>query len=235
MESEPPASSEVPVPNRVRRGNAEDHQQLQAAIVAAALALFKQGGAEAITMQALAKALGRSAMSLYRYFDSKAAVLQELWRVAYSECLLAMRARVDAQKTPAERHRALLESFLDFWESRPDYYQLVYRTAGPSAVIEQPLPEALMPAYGDIISLATSVTKELADELGTSHERVILATEMRLAFLLGYLHSRFANPRYPWKDFSALRSACIHAVMTSVVLCLEGKLDEATSRQAVRA
>ena len=92
-----------------------------------------------------------------------------------------------------------------------------------------------MPAYGDIISLATSVTQELADELDTGHERITLATEMRLAFMLGYLQSRFANPRYPWKDFSALRSASIHAVMTSVVLCLEGKLDGATPRQTIRA
>jgi AcrR family transcriptional regulator len=235
MESMPSAKPDTPLPSRVRRGNADDHRLLQAAIVAAAFELFKQGGTEAITMQALATTLGRSAMSLYRYFDSKTAVLQELWRVAYAECLLAMQARVQAQKTPTDRHRALLESFLDFWESRPDYYQLVYRTAGPSTVIEQPLPQALMPSYGDIISLATGVTQELADELGTGHERITLATEMRLAFLLGYLQSRFANPRYPWQDFSALRKACVDSIMASVRLCLEGNLNEASPRQAVRA
>ena len=227
----PPSSPEIPVPGRVRRGNAQDHQQLRAAIVAAAFELFKHGGTEAITMQALATALGRSAMSLYRYFESKSAVLQELWRAAYAECLIAMRARVDAQNTPAERHRALLEAFLDFWESRPDYYQLVYRTSGPSGTIEQALPEALMPTYGDIISLATSVTRDLADELGTGHERITLATEMRFAFAMGYLQSRFANPRYPWHDFTALRSACIDAIMASVVLCLRGK-SEGASRAA---
>lgn len=234
MESMPSAKPDTRRPTRVRRGNADDHRLLQAAIVAAAFELFKQGGTEAITMQALATALGRSAMSLYRYYDSKGAVLQELWRVAYAECLRAMQARVEAQKTPTERHRALLESFLDFWESRPDYYQLVYRTAGPSAVIEQPLPEALMPFYGDIVSLATSVTKELADELGTGHERITVATEMRFAFVMGYLQSRFANPRYPWRDFSALRSACIDAVMASVVMCLQGRLLEASQRPSVR-
>ena len=231
----PSPAPEVPVPSRVRRGNVDDHRQLQAAIVAAAFELFKQGGTEAITMQALARALGRSAMSLYRYFDSKNAVLQELWRAAYAECLLQMRTRVAAQGTPTERHRALLESFLDFWESRPDYYQLVYRTAGPSGTIEQALPAALMPSYGDIISLATGVTKELADELGSGHERITLATEIRFAFVMGYLQSRFANPRYPWRDFNALRSACIDAIMASVMLCLQGMLDEASPRQALRA
>ena len=229
----PLSSPEIVVPSRVRRGNAQDHQQLREAIVAAAFELFKHGGAEAITMHALARALGRSAMSLYRYFDSKSAVLQELWRAAYAECLVAMRARVDAQNTPAERHRALLEAFLDFWESRPDYYQLVYRTAGPSATIEQPLPDALMPSYGDIISLATSVTRDIADELGSGHERITLATEMRFAFVMGYLQSRFANPRYPWRDLSVLRAACVDAIMASVVTCLLGKLGEASALQAV--
>ena len=221
----PSLTSLTSVPSRVRRGNAEDHRQMQAAIVAAAFELFKQGGTDAVTMQGLASALGRSAMSLYRYFDSKNAVLQELWRVAYAECLLDMRSRVEAQKTPTERHRALLESFLDFWEKRPDYYQLIYRTSGPDSNIERPQPEALMPSYGDIISLATGVTTELADELGTGHGRVTVATEMRLAFLMGYLQARFANPRYPWRDLSVLRGACVEAIMASVGLCLEGKLD----------
>ena len=221
----PSPASLTPVPSRVRRGNTADHRQLQAAIVSAALELFKQGGTDAVTMQALASSLGRSAMSLYRYFESKNAVLQELWRVAYAECLLEMQRRVEAQKTPRERHRALLESFLDFWESHPDYYQLVYRTSSPGSNVNRPLPEALMPSYGDIISLATSITAELADELGTGHERLTVATEMRLAFLMGYLQSRFANPRYPWRNLSVLRGACVEAIMASVVLCLEGKLD----------
>ena len=230
--SSAPSTLSASLPTRVRRGNAQDHRQLRAAIVSAAFDLFKQGGTEAITMQALAAALGRSAMSLYRYFDSKTAVLQELWRVAYFECLQEMRARVEQHETPDERHRALLDAFLGFWESRPDYYQLVYRTPGPNAVIEQPMPQALMPSYGDIISLATQVTRELADELGTGHERIVLATEMRLAFLMGYLQSRFANPRYPWQDFRALRHTCIEAIMAGVVSCLEGRLGAAPSDPA---
>ncbi len=232
MDSAPSSPSVPPVPSRVRRGNAEDHRQLRAAIVAAAFELFQQGGTDAVTMQGLASALGRSAMSLYRYFDSKNAVLHELWRVAYSECLLAMRARVQAQRTPGERHRALLESFLEFWEQRPDYYQLIYRSSDPDSQIERPLPEALMPSYGDIITLATRVTTELADELGTGHERVTLATEMRLALLMGYLQARFANPRYPWRDLGLLRAACIEATLSSVELCLQGRLVAAPSDPA---
>ena len=88
-----------------------------------------------------------------------------------------------------------------------------------------------MPFYGDIVSLATSVTKELADELGTGHERITLATEMRFAFVMGYLQSRFANPRYPWQDLGVLRAACINAIMASVVLCLKGELGETPPAQ----
>lgn len=219
---EPPENAPSSVPSRVRRGNAEDHQRLQAAIVAAAFELFQQGGADAITMQALAERLGRSAMSLYRYFDSKNTLLLEIWRVAYAELLLEMRKRVAQHRAPQERHRALLESFLDFWEARPDYYELVYKTSAPGVPVDQKLPEVLMPAYGDIIALSTRVTKELADELGKGHERITVATEMRLAFLLGYLQARFANQRYPWHDFVALRKACVDATLNSVVQCLAG-------------
>ncbi len=226
----PPSPDAPPVPSRVRRGNREDHRRLQAAIVRAAFDLFKQGGTEAVTMQALATSLGRSAMSLYRYFENKQAVLRELWRVVYAELLLEVRARVEEHSTPGERHRALLESFLQFWESHPDYYQLVYRTSGPGVCIDEPMPQALMPSYGDIITLATTITRELADELATGHDRIALAAELRLSFMMGYLQARFANPRYPWQDFKALRELCVESIMASVVLCLADTQAEPRSR-----
>jgi AcrR family transcriptional regulator len=225
----PPSPGATPVPSRVRRGNRDDHRRLQAAVVSAAFELFQQGGTEAITMQALASSLGRSAMSLYRYFENKQAVLQELWRVVYAELLLEVRSRVERHSTPAQRHRALVESFLAFWESRPDYYQLVYRTSGNGLRIERPMPEALMPSYGDVITLAATITRELADELGTGHERITLAAELRVAFMMGYLQARFANPRYPWQDFEALRELCIESILASVVQCLTDGHAEAPS------
>ena len=155
------------IPSRVRRGNQEDHRRLQAAIVAAALELFRQGGTDAVTMQALARSLGRSAMSLYRYFDGKNAVLQELWRVAFGELLLVLQACVDARSSAQQRHRALVEGFVDFWEQRPDYYRLVYLTSSPSGQPGQVQPQALTPVYGDILALFARVTRALADELGS--------------------------------------------------------------------
>ena len=208
------------IPSRVRRGNQEDHRRLQAAIVAAALQLFRQGGTDAVTMQALARSLGRSAMSLYRYFDGKNAVLQELWRVVFGELLLVLRDCVDAQASAQRRHRALVEGFVDFWEQRPDYYRLVYLTSSPSGQPAQVQPQALMPVYGDILALFARITRALADDLGSGHERLALADELRLALALGYLQARFANPRYPWGDFARLREACVEAIVGAVARCL---------------
>ena len=208
------------IPSRVRRGNQEDHRRLQAAIVAAALELFRQGGTDAVTMQALARSLGRSAMSLYRYFDGKNAVLQELWRVAFGELLLVLQACVDARSSAQQRHRSLVEGFVDFWEQRPDYYRLVYLTSSPSGQPGQVQPQALMPVYGDILALFARITRALADELGSGHERLALADELRLALALGYLQARFANPRYPWGDFARLREACVEAIVGGVARCL---------------
>lgn len=186
-------------------------------------------------MQALAATLGRSPMSLYRYFDNKQAVLQALLRDVYADLLRAMRSRVEQHDTPQLRHRALLEAFVDFWESCPAYYELVYQTSAPAQRPEQPMPAALMPYYGEVVALATAVTTELADALDAGHERVRLATELRFALLMGYLQARFANPRYPWGGFQALRQACVDAVMDSVPRCLSGTLGHETPPSPQRA
>ena len=71
------AKKRVTLP-RARRGNAEDAQRMRNAMTEAALALFAQGGLDAVSMRGLSARLNISAMTPYHYFADKAELLSAL-------------------------------------------------------------------------------------------------------------------------------------------------------------
>ena len=47
-----------------------------------------------------------------------------------------------------------------------------------------------------------------------------LARDLRMALLVGYLHARLVNRRWPWGDFDALRDASLNAIAAGIEACL---------------
>ena len=56
---------------RTRRGSEVDHARFRQSALDAARTLYQQGGAEAVTMRAVAGRVGASPMLLYHYFADK--------------------------------------------------------------------------------------------------------------------------------------------------------------------
>jgi hypothetical protein len=79
---------------------------------------------------------------------------------------------------------------------------------------------ASFPMYGELIELGQEVTTAFAEELGVSSEHVKLATDVRHAMLLGYLHGTMVVSRYPWAPLHELRAAYIDLVVDTVERCL---------------
>ena len=73
-------TSTAPARARVRRGSEADADKLRDELLAAALALFMEGGVESVTMRALATKVGVSAMTPYRYFEDKNHLLRGISR-----------------------------------------------------------------------------------------------------------------------------------------------------------
>jgi AcrR family transcriptional regulator len=77
-------------------------------IAQAALGLFQQQGFTATKMAQIASAAGMTAANLYVYFDSKLAILYEVFRPWLRSQLEALSAQVLAQAGPEQRLRRLL-------------------------------------------------------------------------------------------------------------------------------
>ena len=115
MTKTPQARKRAALP-RVRRGNAEDAQRMRNAMTDAALALFSEGGLDAVSMRGLSARLCVSAMAPYHYFADKAELLSALWQHVLKDLyaavsrkpavLMAARAKVPVSRV----HRWIREA-----------------------------------------------------------------------------------------------------------------------------
>lgn len=115
---------------RVRRGNADDAQRLRQELLEAAMRLFATRGVEGLSMRAIAEQVGVSAMTPYRYFEDKAALLRGLWQFSLTALHERLSTAVAAEEGGRARQRAFFLTYLDFWESNPNHYWLVHLTQG---------------------------------------------------------------------------------------------------------
>ena len=94
-------------------------------ILACACDLYLTNGLDGFSMRKLARAVGVTAPALYRYYESKERVLQDVVGEGYRhliECLhRALRGR-----TPHDRFRLAGDGYLDFALEYPRYYEVMF-------------------------------------------------------------------------------------------------------------
>jgi len=95
--------------------------------------LFAAHGLEAVTMRQLAGELGVSAMTPYRYFADKDAILAAVRARAFNRHADALEAAYAAAGTIFERSDAVGRAYLRFALEHPEAYKLMFDVAQPSA------------------------------------------------------------------------------------------------------
>lgn len=205
---------------RVRRGNAQDADQLRADLVEAALRLFSEGGLEAVSIRSVAARVGVSPMTMYRYFADKKELLSGLASFAMQGMFENIQELVAPVSGARARHRTAVEAFLDYWNERPDEYCLVYGFTDARDIREPRSKFARPPRYDEHLAFVTGLTKALAEEIGAGTTHLKLAQEIRTAMVMGFLHGTLIFKRYPWSEPAVLRAAYVSQVQQAVERCL---------------
>jgi AcrR family transcriptional regulator len=217
------AKPTAPTRPRVRRGNLEDAARLRAELIAAAMELYREGGLPAVSVRAVAARVGVSPMSTYRYFADKAELLGGLWGSVFDElCELATRAVEAAPGGARERHRAFVETILRYWEEHQDHFVLVhgFSSLGQDRQAKTELGSGSV--YSTLRQMGVALSEAFAREIGADPARGRLASEVRLAMTLGYLHGTLVATRYPWSDRELLRATYLEQIEQAVERCLLG-------------
>ena len=219
----PTKKSSIPKPAagrpRVRRGSEADADLLRDELVAAALALFMEGGLDAVTMRAVATQVGVSAMTPYRYFEDKSHLLRGIWQHVLGAAWQGMLVAAQGLPDVRDRIRAQVCAFIDYWEANPQHYRLVYMTEQTTRHSEQETLAAL-PIYASVLEGSLSASRELAERIGGDPAHAKLASDVRFMMVSGYLHARLVNRRYPWGPVEVLRPAFVELVLEAMASCL---------------
>jgi len=94
---------------RIRAASVAEHRSMQrAALLDAARSLLSEGGTEALTFPALAERTGLARSSVYEYFRSRAAVVEELCEVDFP----VWAAEVEVAMAAADGAEAKVEAYV---------------------------------------------------------------------------------------------------------------------------
>mgnify|MGYP001544891013 CR=1 FL=1 len=102
-------------------------------ILALACDLYLSDGLDGFSMRKLAKAVGVTAPALYRHFDSKERLLQDVMVQAYEQFAQYL-YRALAGTTSRDRFRMASSAYLDFALDHPKLYDMLFATPATSGL-----------------------------------------------------------------------------------------------------
>ena len=144
-------------PNLTRRERVRE--QTLREIEEHALAQVAAGGVAALSLNAIAKAMGMSGPAIYRYFGSRDELLAALVTDGYRELgeVVTAADAAAARRAPAKRLAAIAEAYLAWARANPHRYDLLFSVrpatySDPAEAIEaiQPAMVALLGLLGEI-------------------------------------------------------------------------------------
>ena len=95
--------------------------------------LFAEQGTQAVTMRQLARALGVSAMTPYRYFQDKDEILAAVRAAAFVRFASALEQAAAPEGNAQARAEAVGRAYLDFAFGEPNAYKLMFDVNQPDA------------------------------------------------------------------------------------------------------
>jgi AcrR family transcriptional regulator len=105
---------------------ARRRQQLRESIMTAAQELLGEGGAEAVTMRAIAERIGYSATTIYLHFEDRDALLFALLDGAFAEFRAALGTAAEGAEGAEAGIRAMGRAYVRFALEHPAQYRLMF-------------------------------------------------------------------------------------------------------------
>ncbi|MFH8975323.1 TetR/AcrR family transcriptional regulator [Streptomyces sp. NPDC017890] len=138
-----------------------EHRSMQrASLLDAARSLLSDGGTEALTFPALAERTGLARSSVYEYFRSRAAVVEELCAVDFPVWAAEVEAAMEREATPEAKVEAYVRKQLDLVGDRR--HRAV--VAISASELDAGAREKIRAAHGGLIAMIVEALGEMGHE-----------------------------------------------------------------------
>jgi AcrR family transcriptional regulator len=103
------------------------HGDLRTALLASAMTLLDNGGPDAVTVRAVARAAGVAHSAPVNHFPDRAALLTAVANLIFAELIAAVDAALEGQCSPLEKLQAFGPAVIAFAVAHPNRYRLLWR------------------------------------------------------------------------------------------------------------
>jgi AcrR family transcriptional regulator len=156
--------------------------------------LLEHGSADRLSVRSITARAGVSPTALYLHFASKDELVRAVSIAAFQELWDFLRQAYEAHEgDPRAQLRALGEAYIDFAESRPGHYRILFATSGRTALSGPPGPAEEDPGTAALELLMTATARAVDD--GRDPEAVALQLWIGLH---GFIMLRSALPHLEW-------------------------------------
>lgn len=195
-------STTTPKRRRASRGSGED---LRAEIVTAAKSLLaKSASADAMSIRAVADAVGVTAPSIYLHFADKDDLLSAVVADVFTELDATMLAEADSLTAPMERLRAFGKSYVRFAINHPEHYRLALLDPCPRPDVDQVLATSAFAHFNEtVVQCMEAGIFATGDPLPVTFE--LWAAAHGIAALM------ITKPFLPWGDKEAVADRVLRA------------------------
>ena len=124
-----------------------------------AMRLFVEEGYEAFSLRTLARELGVSHATPYRYFASKAEIFAIVRAESFRRFGAFLRARLSASSDPSARLRILSEGYFDFALTEPAAFRLAFELGQPDSKDGGVVDAAAFEAWQVLVSVVAEAVE----------------------------------------------------------------------------
>jgi AcrR family transcriptional regulator len=125
------------LPSLAERRRRVSRELMRGEILTAAQHIIRTQGMDALSLRALAKAVGVTAPALYEYFPNKDAILRALFVEGSNVMLSRMDETVKNNAPGVPQVLAVLGGYRRFAREEPDYFRLLFGTVEPALELSE--------------------------------------------------------------------------------------------------
>ena len=182
---------------------------MQARISQVVKTLSQTEGFGQISMRKIAREIGCSPMTLYKYYNSKMDILRTLWADVFDELFTELNGLDQPEQSPTARLHILASGYVHYWLTHPEHYRLVFMADGVS--------------QGDV-SIFTNEAQTLqrfqvfSELIGEVNDGQLSAQDLKvkadtlICFLQGISHNLITISGYDWAEAEYMVTAAVDAV-----------------------
>lgn len=202
---------------RSRIRGEEGRTKFREQLLAEAKEIYSKHGYEAVSVRSVTKAVGISTMAFYGYFVSKQDLVKHIWLDFFRDLFEFLLSAGRDACSPAEALKAHIEAYLEYWESHPDRYRIVYLATSPDnegAGIR--FDESDLVAK-KLLVLTRQRISACAGNHSFAEEKVRLLGDLIFVKVLGYLHGVLTVEDHPFDDVHSLRTCLVADIVDGVM------------------